>query len=139
MRSPSYPRGERELDVLEALWILDRPATVGEVRDALEARGKALAYTTVQTMLNRLVAKGSLERDERERAHRYAPRLGRGAPVRAARGWMFRGLLGGSPESLAVHLVDAELRPEALERLSRAIEAKRRGKAGSGKAGSGKA
>ena len=45
MRSPSYPRGERELDVLEALWILDRPATVGEVRDALEARGKALSGT----------------------------------------------------------------------------------------------
>ena len=52
---------------------------------------------------------------------------------------MLRRFFAGSPESLATHLVDAELRPEALERLSRAIEAKRRGKAGSGKAGSGKA
>ena len=125
MKRPTIPRGERELDVLEALWGLKRPAAVGEVRDALERRGLRLAYTTVQTMLNRLEAKQVVTRDERARAHLYSARLVRGATVRAALGAMVLRFFKGSPESLAAHLVDSELSAEALERLSRAIEARR--------------
>lgn len=50
------PQGA-ELEVLKVLW--DRGAgTVRALNDALQARGHRWAYTTVQTMLQRLEAKG---------------------------------------------------------------------------------
>jgi len=48
--------GERELDIMQALWRLG-PATVADVRMALHAQHKRVAYTTIQTMLNRLETK----------------------------------------------------------------------------------
>jgi len=120
------PKGERELDILQALWGLGRPATVTEVREAFGREGGSLAYTTIQTMLNRLVDKGVVTRDDRERAHLYSPRLGRPAALRSALAAMVRRFFQGSPESMAAHLVDSELTPEQLERLSRAIETRRR-------------
>ena len=64
------PVGERELDIIQALWECEE-GTVAEVHARLVARGHDVAYTTVQTMLNRLEAKGIVARDSSERAHRY--------------------------------------------------------------------
>lgn len=61
---------ETELDVLKSLWD-DGPGTVREVNDRLGARGRCWAYTTVQTLLNRLCAKGVVASDKRDVAHRY--------------------------------------------------------------------
>ena len=78
--------GELEQAVLDALWDLDAaaPATDGargssgrEVHDRLV--GRDLAYTTVMTVLDRLVAKDVVVRERDGRAFRYAPRLTRAA------------------------------------------------------------
>lgn len=45
--------GDAELEVLRLLWA-HGPATVRELCNLLEKQGRTLAYTTVQTMLNRL-------------------------------------------------------------------------------------
>src|SRR5262245_25522291 len=66
--------GERELDLMQALWRRGS-ATVGEVHAELLSAGSDLAYNTVQTMLNRLEQKGLVGRDATDRAHRYRPRL----------------------------------------------------------------
>ena len=48
---------DAELGVLKALWERG-PATVRDLRAHLEAQGRRWAYTTVQTLLQRLEAKG---------------------------------------------------------------------------------
>ena len=78
--------GELEQAVLEALWDLDAAAPVTdaargssgrEVHDRLA--GRDLAYTTVMTVLDRLVGKDVVVRERDGRAFRYAPRLTRAA------------------------------------------------------------
>jgi predicted transcriptional regulator len=62
-------RGALEAEVLATLWAADRPLTAGEV--AVELDG-TLAYTTVQTILARLLAKGAVQRQQAGRAHAYS-------------------------------------------------------------------
>ncbi len=103
---------DRELDIMGVLW--DRgPATVAEVRDALEDE---LAYTTVLTVLRVLEEKGYVGHEEEGRAHRYHPLVERQAAGKSALQRLTRKLFKGSPELLLTHLVsdrrlsDAEIR-----------------------------
>lgn len=64
--------GGLESEVLATLWAADKPLTSAEVVDAL---GGNLAYTTVQTILVRLQAKGAVQREPSGRAHAYTPVL----------------------------------------------------------------
>jgi predicted transcriptional regulator len=61
--------GELEGDVLAVLWSTGTAMTPGEVHEAL---GADLAYTTVSTILNRLLDKGLVERTKAGRAHAYS-------------------------------------------------------------------
>jgi predicted transcriptional regulator len=72
---PPPPQGA-ELEVLKALWE-HGPGTVREVNDALRGQGHSWAYTTVQTMLNRLEAKGYARCDRARPAHVFAAALSR--------------------------------------------------------------
>jgi predicted transcriptional regulator len=65
-------KGSLESEALAALWAADRPLTAGEVAETL---GGELAYTTVQTILVRLHAKGAVQRELAGRAHSYTPLL----------------------------------------------------------------
>lgn len=64
--------GGLESEVLATLWAAQAPLTTGDVVDAL---GGELAYTTVQTILTRLHAKGAVTRVHAGRAHVYSPVL----------------------------------------------------------------
>jgi predicted transcriptional regulator len=65
-------KGGLESEVLAALWAAEGPLTPGEVVDAI---GGDLAYTTVQTILVRLHAKGAVAREQAGRAYAYTPVL----------------------------------------------------------------
>lgn len=65
-------KGSLESEVLAALWAAEGPLTPGEV---VEAIGGGLAYTTVQTILVRLHAKGAVAREQVGRAYSYTPVL----------------------------------------------------------------
>ncbi|HVB39895.1 MAG TPA: BlaI/MecI/CopY family transcriptional regulator [Terriglobales bacterium] len=65
-----------ELDCLAVLWALEA-APVSGVHARLAARGRPLAYTTVLTVLDRLLRKGAVARTKRGRAFVYTPRLTR--------------------------------------------------------------
>jgi predicted transcriptional regulator len=56
---------------MRALW-QDGPLSVEEVRRRLP-KSRSSAYTTVQTVLNRLAERGLVERDTKLRAIRYRP------------------------------------------------------------------
>ena len=64
-------QGELQAQIMPALWRLGQ-GTVEQVRDALPRRYRS-AYTTVQTVLNRLAERGLLTRQRRGNAIVYAP------------------------------------------------------------------
>lgn len=65
-------RGELEADVMAALWAANGPLTPAETQRAL---GDGLAYSTIQTILIRLLDKGLVRRAAagRGRGHVYWP------------------------------------------------------------------
>ncbi|HEX3148123.1 MAG TPA: BlaI/MecI/CopY family transcriptional regulator [Gemmataceae bacterium] len=71
------PISETEQAVLKVLWDMDR-GTVREVLDALIDQGHSWAYTTVQTLLTRLMAKGYVAADRSGPAHVYRAAVSRG-------------------------------------------------------------
>ncbi|GGK95230.1 penicillinase repressor [Sphaerisporangium melleum] len=77
--------GTLERAIMEVLWDSAEPLLVREVQSALNARaGKSLAYTTVQTVAERLVRKGLLGRAAERKAFRYWARRSRDEHVTAA-------------------------------------------------------
>jgi predicted transcriptional regulator len=117
--------GDRELDLMQALW--DRgAATVGEVHEALLARDAQVAYTTVQTMLNRLEEKGLLSREKEGRAFVYRPLMQEPAAASLALGRVIDRFFGGDPAALATHLVSGAVPRQDLDRLQALIDARRK-------------
>ena len=66
-----------ELACLQALWSL-REGNVKAVQEVV-AKSRRLAYTTIMTVLERLVRKGKLKRRKVGRAFLYAPEASRDA------------------------------------------------------------
>ncbi len=116
--------GERELDIMQALWRLAH-ATVADVQKALLERGHQVAYTTVQTMLNRLEAKRLVARDQSDRAHRYTPLVKEPNAVGGAIKQLTNRFFKGSVEALAIRLVEKELDPKQLARIQEIIATQR--------------
>ena len=117
--------GERELDIMQVLW-QSGSATVAEVHQSLQNKRDDIAYTTVQTMLNRLEAKGLVRRDDSDRAHRYLPVLKEPAVVNRAIQKLAERFFSGSVEALATRLVEKDLSLEQLEHIQKLIDAHRR-------------
>lgn len=96
--------GEREIDVLTALW-QGGPGTVTEVRERLPVD---LAYNTVLTILRNLEGKGVVSHREVGRQHRYhalvAQECVQGSHVERLLDKLFL----GSPLSLMAQLVEHE-------------------------------
>jgi len=67
-------QGELQRELMHALWRVDR-GNVEDVRAKLPPRFRRSAYTTIQTVLNRLAERGLLERELQGKAMVYSPRL----------------------------------------------------------------
>ena len=87
-----------ELLCLKALWQLEE----GNVKDVrrIVAQTRPLAYTTIMTVLDRLVRKGRLTRRKLGRAFVYAPQDTRDALRRAAVRELLEDFFNGSEEEL---------------------------------------
>ena len=95
-----------ELLCLRALWTL-REGNVKEVR-ALVAQSRPLAYTTIMTVLERLVRKGRLRRRKAGRAYIYSPEASRDAMRRTAIRELVDGFFDGSEDELIRFLRESE-------------------------------
>ncbi|MDA1312010.1 MAG: BlaI/MecI/CopY family transcriptional regulator [Acidobacteria bacterium] len=93
-----------ELQALKALWTLGS-GTVADVRDALEPE-RELAYTTVLTLLDRLEAKGAVQRRKKGRGYVYRPELSREAALERALERLASDFFQGSREQLSAYLQD---------------------------------
>ena len=87
-----------ELMCLRALWLLEE-GNVRAVRQVV-AQTRPLAYTTIMTVLDRLVRKGMLARRKVGRAFVYAPTSSRDAMRRVALRELLEGYFDGSEEEL---------------------------------------
>jgi predicted transcriptional regulator len=119
-RHKVHVRGLRELEtaVMEQVWAHDRPVTAREVADAL-ARQRPLAYTTVLTVMNRLVNKGMLAKQRPGRAATFQAVRSREAYTAA----LMAAVLGTASDPPAVLLRFAdELPADQADALRRALE-----------------
>ena len=122
------PLGELERAVMDHLWASTEPQTVRQVHEALRTR-RALAYTTVMTVLQRLARKNFVVQIRDDRAHQYAPTHGRdelvaGLMVDALR----QAANSGDREAALMHFVE-RVETEDADALRRALaelEAKNR-------------
>jgi len=87
-----------ELLCLKALWTLGQ----GNVREVqrVVSESRPLAYTTIMTVLDRLVRKGKLARSKSGRAFVYAPQQSPDAIRRAALRMLVEEFFDGSEENL---------------------------------------
>jgi predicted transcriptional regulator len=95
-----------ELLCLNALWTLGE----GNVRDVRRLVGETrpLAYTTIMTVLERLVRKGKIARRKAGRAFLYAPATSRDELRRTAIRELLQGFFDGSEEDLVRFLQGGE-------------------------------
>jgi predicted transcriptional regulator len=91
-----------ELLCLSALWSLGE-GNVKAVRQIV-SESRPLAYTTIMTVLDRLVRKGMLARRKVGRSFAYVPQATRDAARRAAVRELLDGYFDGSEEQLILFL-----------------------------------
>jgi predicted transcriptional regulator len=102
-----------ELACLKALWQLQE-GNVKAVRE-LVALSRPLAYTTIMTVLDRLVRKGKLTRRKVGRAFVYSPEASRDAMRRTAVRELLDGFFDGSEAELLMFLrANPEPQPAVL-------------------------
>lgn len=110
-----------EHELLSALWEAG-PASPAEVQARLRARGTRRAYTTVQTLLHRLLAKGYVTRERHGAASVYAARAAREDVLAEHLDDLARRFCDGEASPLVQTLVStARLSDEEIARLRRLL------------------
>jgi predicted transcriptional regulator len=116
------PVSKAELEVLKVLW--ERPsATVREVNAALREQGRDQAYTTVQTLLQRLQAKGYVSSDRGGPANVYRAAVSRDDLVSQRLRELSEQLCDGTSSPLLLALVEgSRLTAEEVRRLRELLD-----------------
>ena len=120
-------QGELQEQIMRVLWRLGE-GRVGDVREALPKQHQS-AYTTIQTVLNRLADRGLLDRERKGNAIVYLPRISEAEYLSSS---LDRALTGTSEEArraAIAHLVGGLDKSEQREVQAMVREiARRRGK-----------
>lgn len=90
-----------ELKIMQVIWRCGS-STVGAVQEQMDP---ALAYTTVQTMLNILERKGKLKRELQGRAYVYSARVTEDKALGQGLRDLIDRMFGGSSEDLVMSLL----------------------------------
>lgn len=109
-----------ESEVMSAVWDLGETVRVREVADAVnDRRTPQLAYTTIQSVLMILKAKGAISQVKGEgRAHAFRARVSRDQASQSMVMELADRLFGGRVEPLLMQLIGkAKLKPEELTEL----------------------
>jgi len=119
-----------ELQIMDIVWDKGE-AAIRELHEALPAKRRP-AYTTVQTIVNRLEEKGAVERSRKiGNAHLYRPIISRKSIYARLVDEVLE-MFGGTPEPLMAELVDSgRVDLEDLKELEKAIKRRKKEKRGS--------
>lgn len=115
-----------ELEILRILWERG-PSTVREVHEAL-GRDKDVGYTTVLKLMQIMTAKGTVRRNQEQRAHVYEACQPAEKTKRALAGDVLQRVFQGSASQLMMHALEGRRTSrEELEKLRRLLDDYERG------------
>src|ERR1700690_973623 len=110
-----------ELEILRVLWARG-PSTVREVHDAMSEK-KALGYTTVLKLLQIMTTKGTVRRNEDQRAHVYEACVPAEKTKQQLAGDVLQRVFEGSASQLMMHaLAGHRTSREEIEELRRLLD-----------------
>src|SRR6266851_2811805 len=110
-----------ELEILRVLWERG-PSTVRDVREALREK-KDLGYTTVLKLLQIMTAKGTVRRNEEQRAHVYEACQPATETKRQLVGDVLQRVFEGSASELMIHALEGRRTSKAeLDELRRLLD-----------------
>jgi predicted transcriptional regulator len=108
-------RGSLQAEVMRAMWQVDE-ATVDDVRATLP-RSRRAAYTTIQTVMNRLLDRGLLDRKRRGKAFVYRARYPESELVARAMRERLKGASADARTPALLSLIEG-LKEEELDELA---------------------
>jgi BlaI family transcriptional regulator, penicillinase repressor len=118
--APQKPTAS-ELEVLRVLWTRG-PSTVREVHDARKEK-RAMGYTSVLKFLQIMTAKGTVRRNETQRAHVYEACLPAEQTKRQLAGDMLHRVFEGSASQLMMHaLAGRKASRDEIDELRRLLD-----------------
>lgn len=125
---PGRVLGDLEAEIMRVIWRRGS-ASIREVWDEVKIKRRPLAFNTVMTVMNRLVEKGLLRREDRRRHYRYRPALDRLTFQARASHEVAEALIHEFGDVAVAQFVEVleEVDPEKLAALERLI-LERRGK-----------
>jgi len=110
-----------ELEILHVLWERG-PSTVRDVHEALSAH-KPIGYTSVLKLMQIMTAKGTVRRDEQQRAHVYEAVQPAEKTKRQLAADVLQRVFDGSASELMMHaLAGRETSKEEVEELRRLLD-----------------
>jgi BlaI family transcriptional regulator, penicillinase repressor len=113
---------ETELAVLKVLWEKEQ-GTVRELQAILRDQGRNWAYTTVQTLLNRLEQKGVVASDKSSLAHVYRSVVSRDRMLQQRLSDLADELCEGTASPLMLALVEgARFTPEDIDQFRKLLD-----------------
>lgn len=121
MRTAPQKPTASELEILRVLWTRG-PSTVREVHEALSEK-KSLGYTSVLKLLQIMTTKGTVRRNETQRAHVYEACLPAEQTKRQLAADMLQRVFEGSASQLMVHaLASRKASAEEISELRRLLD-----------------
>ena len=121
LKEPVQKPTASELEILRVLWARG-PSTVREVHEALSEK-KDLGYTTVLKLLQIMIAKGTVRRDEGQRAHVYEACQPATETKRRLVGDLLHRVFEGSASELMIHALEGRrTSKKELEELRRLLD-----------------
>lgn len=119
---------ELQLAVMKALWRLGQ-GTVAQVTETMAEDGRALAPTTVATLLQRLAKQGWVVCARGERPFAYRAKVKESEAATGGLRRLLTAFFGGKASTLAAHLLATEdITRDELEEMQRLVNAARKGK-----------
>jgi len=113
---------DSELEILEILWETGT-ATVRQVNEELERKGRNVGYTTTLKMMQIMTEKGLLDRDMDGRTHVYRPLIQAGAARNAIIDRIANAAFGGSAMKMVLQaLGNHKATPEELKEIRALID-----------------
>ena len=106
---------------MNVIWEINHKTTVREVLGIKYPEGEK-AYTTIQTVMNKLVEKGFLKREKIGMVNFYSPKKNRSSSIQNETSHFVKNVFNGSFISLANHLINSgSLNNEEIEGLKNII------------------
>lgn len=115
--------GDLESEIMEIVWQSEGAVSVHSVTDALQKKRKA-AYTTVMTVMNRLVEKGLLSRQLKGQAYLYHSTLSKDKFLVRISRQIIKNFVSNFGEAAVAHFAEEvdRLTPQKRKQLQKVLK-----------------